>query len=135
VDVLAPEAVRDVDTYDGVVVGSAIYAGRWLQPARAFVDRHADQLAQRPVWLFSSGPVGDPPKPDGPPVEIEPIVRRVSARDHRTFPGRLDREGLGFLERGLTSMLHAPYGDFRDLDAVRSWAAGIAESLRRAVPA
>jgi menaquinone-dependent protoporphyrinogen oxidase len=130
VDLLAPEAVGEVETYDAVVVGSAVYAGHWLEPVRAFVDHHAAQLAQRPVWLFSSGPIGDPPKPDEELVEIEPMLRRLAARGHRTFTGRLDPDALGFVERALTAALRAPHGDFRDFNDVRSWAAGIAEALR-----
>jgi menaquinone-dependent protoporphyrinogen oxidase len=60
---LSPEEVKGVDGYDAVVIGSAVYAGHWLKPARELVERHATTtLAGRPVWLFSSGPVGDPPK-------------------------------------------------------------------------
>jgi menaquinone-dependent protoporphyrinogen oxidase len=135
VDLLAPEAVGEVETYDAVVVGSAVYAGHWLQPARAFVDHHAAQLAQRPVWLFSSGPIGDPPKPEAELAEIEPMLRRLGARGHRTFPGRLDPAALGFVERAVTAALRAPHGDFRDVNEIRSWAAGIAESLRPKVHA
>jgi menaquinone-dependent protoporphyrinogen IX oxidase len=61
----AAEQVREVDGYDAVVLGSAVYAGHWLKPAREPVGRLGTFLADRPVWLFSSGPVGDPPKPEG----------------------------------------------------------------------
>ena len=59
--ILPPEQVEGVDGYDAVVLGSAVYAGHWLEPARELVERHAAALAGLPVWLFSSGPVGDPP--------------------------------------------------------------------------
>lgn len=135
VDVLPPDAVDGVDPYDAVVVGSAVYAGHWLDPARRLVDRHAAALADRPTWLFSSGPIGDPPKPDEELVEIAPMIQRLGARDHRMFPGRLDRDALGFVERALVTALRAPTGDFRDLNAIRSWAAEIARSLRPSVDA
>ena len=61
--VFPPDQVEGVDGYDAVVVGSAVYAGHWLKPARELVDRLDSELAKRPVWLFSSGPVGDPPSP------------------------------------------------------------------------
>ena len=32
--VLEPEQVDTVDGYDAVVLGSAVYAGHWLKPAR-----------------------------------------------------------------------------------------------------
>lgn len=30
----------------------------WLKEATSFVKRHHRLLSQRPVWLFSSGPLG-----------------------------------------------------------------------------
>jgi menaquinone-dependent protoporphyrinogen oxidase len=45
---------------EALVLGSAVYYGRWLPSARAFAEKHAAALSDRPVWLFSSGPVGDP---------------------------------------------------------------------------
>jgi menaquinone-dependent protoporphyrinogen oxidase len=135
VDLVAPEAVRHIDPYDAAIVGSAVYAGHWLQPARAFVNAHEEQLSQRPVWLFSSGPIGDPPKPDEDVVEVAPMLRQLGARGHRTFAGRLNPDALGFVERALTAALRAPHGDFRDFNDIRSWASGIAESLRPGVHA
>ena len=61
--VLPPGQVEGIDGYDAVVLGSAVYAGHWLKPAQELVDRWAGALTGRPVWLFSSGPVGDPPSP------------------------------------------------------------------------
>jgi menaquinone-dependent protoporphyrinogen oxidase len=135
VDDIAPEAVATVDGYDAVVAGSAIYAGRWLDSARKFADRHADPLASLPVWLFTSGPIGDPPLPAEEPPETDAIARRLGARGRRSFAGRLDRSSLGMLERTVTRVLHAPDGDFRDWESVRGWADEIARSLRTPSPA
>ena len=52
------DAVSNVADYDAFVVGSAAYMGGWLKPANAFVQRHRSTLATKPIWLFSSGPVG-----------------------------------------------------------------------------
>jgi menaquinone-dependent protoporphyrinogen oxidase len=84
-----PETTTTVDDYDVVVLGSAVYAGRWLKPARELVDRSRGALAARPVWLFSSGPVGDPPKPEQDPVDVADLVATTGARDHRVFAGKL----------------------------------------------
>src|SRR5215212_4334828 len=69
VDLIAPERVVDVTPYDAVIIGSAVYAGRWLAAARELIDREVTQLSAKPVWLFSSGPIGDPDKPDEPPAD------------------------------------------------------------------
>jgi menaquinone-dependent protoporphyrinogen oxidase len=125
------EAVQGVSGFDGVVVGSAVYVGRWLEPARVLVDAHGDELASRPTWLFSSGPIGDPPKPEAEDaVQIDEIAERVSARDHRLFSGKLDRSVLGFGERAVVLAFRAPEGDFRDWDEIEAWAREIAADLR-----
>ena len=51
-EAVPPEDVESVEDYDAVILGSAVYAGQWLEPARAFVARHADDLATRPVFLL-----------------------------------------------------------------------------------
>jgi menaquinone-dependent protoporphyrinogen oxidase len=126
VDLRDLDGALDPAPYDAVVLGSAIYAGRWLAPARAFVERHGATLAERPVWLFSSGPIGDPPLPAGDSPETAAMADRISARGHRTLAGRLDRSELGFVERAITRALKAPDGDFRDWEEVRAWATEIA---------
>ena len=123
------EDVQSVDDYDGVVVGSGIYAGHWLGAAKAFVDQHATDLALRPLWLFSSGPLGHLLKPEGDPVDAAPIATRLGARAHRVFGGRLDRSHLGLGERAIVRLVRAPDGDFRPWDEVRSWSAEIARDL------
>src|SRR5262249_60589803 len=52
------DAVGDPAGYDAFVIGSAAYLGSWLKAATAFVRRHQALLTSRPVWLFSSGPLG-----------------------------------------------------------------------------
>ena len=69
VEVTAIEDTAGVENYGAVVLGSAVYAGHWLESATEFVEDHATQLAGRPVWLFSSGPIGVPPKPAEDPVD------------------------------------------------------------------
>jgi menaquinone-dependent protoporphyrinogen oxidase len=120
----------DIDRFDAVIVGSGIYMGRWLEPARTFVDAHAEELATRPSWLFSSGPLGDPGKPDDDhAVDVQEMLERIGACEHRLFRGKLDRDLLGFGERTVTRLVHAPSGDFRDWSSIRAWANSIASSL------
>ena len=120
--VLPPEQVEGVDGYDAVVVGSAVYAGHWLKPVRELVERHAGALAGRPVWLFSSGPVGDPPKPEEDPVDVADLLTATGAREHRVFAGKLVRKQLSFPERAIVSALRVPDGaasSFRVLDSLQ----------------
>lgn len=135
VDVLPVEHVASVDRYDVVVVGSAVYLGRWLSSARRFVLRNAASLVTRPVWLFSSGPVGDLRDSAEPPRDVVDLVRLVEARGHEIFAGCIDRGSLGVLERLVVRLVNAPYRDDRDFAAVRSWAAGVAATTVASLPA
>ncbi len=122
--------VTSITGYDAVIIGSAIYMGRWMSDARHFVDRFQSQLVTVPVWLFSSGPLGaEHPQPAGDPSSLPEMIERTHAREHRMFSGKLDRNQLGLRERAITRMVKAPEGDFRDWDAIHSWARDIAMSL------
>jgi menaquinone-dependent protoporphyrinogen oxidase len=127
VDVREPAEVQDHAIYDAVVLGSAVYAGRWVKDARQLAERLAG--SNMPVWLFSSGPIGDPPKPDEDPVDVAEITRDLQVKDHRLFAGNLDRSKLNFGERAIVSALRAPEGDFRERDQIESWAAAITDQL------
>ena len=128
--VVPPEQVTTIDGYDALVLGSAVYAGHWLAAAKELVDRAAGALAGKPVWLFSSGPVGDPPKPEEDPVDVAEIVAVTKAREHRMFAGKLDKRQLGFGERAIVVALRVPEGDFRNWAEINGWASEIALSLR-----
>lgn len=130
-DVRKVEDVDDLARYDGVVLGSAVYFGKWLDPARRFVDEHAGELVERPTWLFSSGPTGASLQPEGKrAVEIDEIAEKTGALEHRLFAGRIERRELGFAERAVVRAVRAETGDFRDWDAIKAWAAGIADAVR-----
>jgi menaquinone-dependent protoporphyrinogen oxidase len=125
------DQVTSLDGFDAVVVGSAIYMGRWLKSAREFVSEHATGLSAVPVWLFSSGPLGPPDHliPEGESADAEQLIKLVQARGHRVFAGRLERASLGFGERAAAKAVHAPEGDSRDWDAVDAFAGEIAAEL------
>ena len=122
--------ITDLAQADAVVLGSAIYAGSWMNEALEFVDRHERPLTQVPVWLFSSGPLGDQVADDEEqPRQLAGIRARVAPRDHRVFSGALDTASLGFGERMIAKAVKAPDGDFRDWDEITAWADEIAESV------
>jgi menaquinone-dependent protoporphyrinogen oxidase len=126
-----PDAIASLDDFDAVILGSAVYAGRWIDGARRFSERHHAELRNKPVWLFSSGPIGEPLAPLEESADGVRLARDLDARDHRTFAGRIDPDALGWVERTITRMVKAPDGDFRDWEAIRAWADEIAGSLAR----
>jgi menaquinone-dependent protoporphyrinogen oxidase len=129
VTVPPPEKVGAVEEFDAVVLGSAVHMGQWMKPARELAERTADALASRPVWLFSSGPVGEPAKPAGNPVDVTKIVQASEARDHQIFTGKLARKHLSFPDRAIYSAIRAQEGDFRNWAEIRDGATGIADAL------
>lgn len=129
VDVSKVEHVDSTGRYDAVIIGSAVYAGRWLKPATELVRKNAVLLSSRPVWLFSSGPVGDPPEPATDPVDVAELMTLTQARGHRIFAGMIDKSKLGFAERAIVTALKVPNGDFRDWTQIRQWAFDIADEL------
>jgi menaquinone-dependent protoporphyrinogen oxidase len=120
--------VESLDRYDAVVLGSAVYMRRWRGAARHFLRRHADALAARPFWVFSSGPVGEPTEDEATSSWLEPprIVKRVEAlgaREHVVLGGRVPAGSS--MEKGTP----AEFRDRRDWDAIRAWARQIAAQL------
>jgi len=136
VDVRPADRARDVASYRAVVLGSAVYVGQWRREAAKFLKDNERVLAERPVWLFSSGPTGqeDPvalTKGWRFPKALEPIADRILPRDIALFHGAIDPGKLGVVERLLVKNVKAPFGDFRDLEAVTSWATAIADALKK----
>lgn len=131
VDVQPADRAGDVEDYAAVVVGSALYAGRWQRDARQFVKRNADVLGTRPVFFFSSGPLDDSAsKQDIEPTrQVVRLMKRVGAVDHTTFGGRLAEDAPGFMAHAMAKD-HA--GDWRDPEQVGAWAQTIASQLRAA---
>jgi len=129
VDLRRPEEVVTLNAYDAVVLGSGVYAGRWLPAATALADRLADDLRRRPVWLFSSGPVGEATRPAGDLTEVAATLARIDARGHRVFAGRLVPDELKLGEKLIVRLVRARTGDYRDWTAIDAWAREIAAEL------
>lgn len=140
IDAASGDAVAQAEA---VVLGSAVYMGHWRKEASQFLERHRAALAERPVWLFSSGPLPGavvPPRvadgaasEDGTPAEAPAAVAAVGAREHHVFDGRLDPEHLGVRDRLIRALPAGkgllPEVDGRDWAAIEEWARGIAREL------
>lgn len=93
VDVHEIGAVQAVTPYEAVVVGSALYQGRWLPEAVHFLRRHTRQLRTRRVWLFHSGPLGPSRRQDQPvPADVARLARELGAPPVKTFAGNLQAD-------------------------------------------
>jgi menaquinone-dependent protoporphyrinogen oxidase len=142
-EALPAASVKKVTEYDALVIGGAAYMFHWLKDATKFVRRNRAFLATRPVWLFSSGPIGTEPtdaegrdqKVVAIPREFAELVPAVKARDQQIFFGAVEpgRKPIGWTERMMLVIPAAkgalPVGDFRDWAAIEAWAATIARDL------
>ena len=138
--------VKSATEHDAFVIGSAAYMFHWLKEAKEFVTRHRAVLAERPVWLFSSGPLGtDLVDEDGRdifeatrPKEFAELQALLRPRGDHVFFGAWDPDApaIGMAERFVrlmpASKTTLPAGDFRDWAAIDAWAAEIAAALRAA---
>ncbi|MFI8008395.1 flavodoxin domain-containing protein [Streptomyces sp. NPDC086010] len=121
--------VADVRPYDAVILGSALYMGRWRRDARHFARRHRRALRERAVWVFSSGPLD----PSASERDIEPVpsarraMCRIHAREHVTFGGRLEAGAKGRMAKMILEEDRG--GDFRDFDAITKWATATAGEI------
>ena len=113
----------DLDGFDGVVLGSAVYMKRWRPEARRFLKRNARALGERPFWIFSSGPCGERPDPEwAEPARTVKRAEELGARDHVVFGGRLPLEPSNFMERAMVDSCPPESRDLRDWDEIRAWA-------------
>ena len=140
-------SVQRPEDYDAFVVGSAVYMFHWIKEAKQFVLKNRATLGGRPVWLFSSGPIGlQKTNSKGQtltdvsvsgPKEIGELTEAVKPRDHHVFFGALYGDKIGgamgltyrFMRRSKAVRDSMPDGDYRDWKEIESWTNGIAESL------
>jgi menaquinone-dependent protoporphyrinogen oxidase len=124
----AADVVSGIEPYAAVVVGGALYAGRWHKDARHLLHNHRDALSRLPVFVFGMGPLDLEEKSVAgarkqldhalaKTPEIEPVAVAI-------FGGVVHREDLHF------PLNRMPEGDARDPEAIRAWAHEITAALK-----
>ena len=134
VDVLPVKQVKDLDAYDAVILGSAVYIFHWRKEAGRFLKANAKLLAERPLWIFSSGPTGK-----GDPVELtngwrfpkglQPLLDTIKPREVVVFHGAIDPDKMKGMEKWMIQKVGAALEDSRDWEAIASWTRAIASAL------
>jgi menaquinone-dependent protoporphyrinogen oxidase len=119
--------VQDLDGYDGVVLGGALYMGRVHPDARKLLKRLRGRLEELPVAVFAMGPLTTSEKDvagarkqlDGALAktpEIEPVAVAI-------FGGVVVPDKLRFPFNKM------PTADARDWEAIRAWDDEVAERM------
>lgn len=134
--------VKDPNGYDAYIVGSPIWVGKWLGPARAFVKDNASMLADHPTAIFmTSGAAVDE---EGRQMVIDRwlpgILSAMSGVEPvaiGNFPGVLNFPEYNIAVRLMMKAICAVSGaptsgvhDFRDMDEIRQWATETYEIFR-----
>jgi menaquinone-dependent protoporphyrinogen oxidase len=120
--------VDEVSRYGGVVIGGALYMGRWHRDARRFLARHRASLATLPVAVFGMGPgTLEPRDVESSRKQLDRALAAVSQVEPvavAVFGGVVDPAKLTF------PFNRMPATDARDWEAIRAWARGVATELR-----
>ena len=153
--VVVADAAADPDPggFDAAIVGSGVYMGSWLKDSTDWLEHHAAELANRSVWLFSSGPLPGSTKeaPDVDPVtnalgpaegpgsggrkKVEALGEAVHAKGHAVFQGAFDpNDGPKAISERVVRMMPAakrilPAGDFREWPVIEAWAREVAAEV------
>jgi menaquinone-dependent protoporphyrinogen oxidase len=131
VTVAPAHEVSSLDGYEFVILGSALYAGRWRRSAMALLKRERKTLMARQVWLFQSGlsVIAPGPWKDPTPPAVLELAKEIGTSRPITFPGAL----LPEIARGLLPRLMArgkSAGEHRDWDRIGAWSREVALQIR-----
>lgn len=128
VDVMDAADIRgDLSRYHLVVVGGALYVGRWHHDAVAFLKRYRAELASKPLAVFGMGPGKDAePAFDAARVQLDHSLARAAMTPALTavFGGVVRPERLRF------PFSLMPSSDARDWAAIESFAEQAADIAR-----
>jgi menaquinone-dependent protoporphyrinogen oxidase len=120
VDVRAAADVRDLEGYDGVVLGGALYMGRWHRDAIRFLERHRHALETIPLAVYAMGPqtLADADVASAR-AQLDKALMKVPDVSPSTvaiFGGVVDPSKLRF------PLSRMPAVDARDWEAIAAWA-------------
>ncbi len=127
-DVALIRNAGDLGLYQGAVVGSAVYMGKWMPEAADFVKENRDILRRIPVAYFLVCITMAKPTEESRAETLsylEPVLRSVPEirpLGIGTFAGALAYSKLSWINKRILKAKGVPEGDFRDWNGIRTWA-------------
>jgi menaquinone-dependent protoporphyrinogen oxidase len=134
-DVVLIKNADNISSYQGVIIGSAIYMGKWMSEAVDFVKKNKDSLCKVPVAYFLvCMTLSQPTEKNRAKVlsYMDPILKAVPEIKPvgiGTFAGAMDYNNLSWINKKILKSKGTPEGDFRDWTAIRTWAEGLRSPL------
>lgn len=139
VDVRLVENISDLSSYQAFVIGSAIRSASWWPEAIEFLERNKEELSRKPVAYFMTCLALYKDTEASRRVArsyMDPVLKavpNVKPVEMGFFAGALDYSKLNLMYRMVMKSKMKkrgiPEGDFRDWDAIRSWAEGLRSPL------
>jgi menaquinone-dependent protoporphyrinogen oxidase len=130
VDVFLARNVKNLSSYQGVILGSAIYKGKWMSEAVDFVKANSETLRQVPVFYFMVCMTMRQPTEENrlkTLAYLDPVLKtipQVKPVEIGVFAGAMHYNNLSWLNKKIIISKGLPEGDFRDWEAIRAWAGG-----------
>lgn len=131
--------VDNIDAYDVFVLGSAVHGGMWLTDMSQFLEHFATVLMARPVFFFLTciRVLEEGGYDHAVSHYVHPeVVEKFGMRELTAFAGKLDLSQVDWDERWTLAARYdgasAPGSynrDYRDWDAIRTWASRVADKL------
>ena len=128
VDVYPLEAVTRLEGYQAAVVGSAVRQARWVPAATKFVETNRSVLSQMPTAFFTCGMTLYEETEENRRKTLgfmDTVSRLVTPVAVGAFAGKMDYNKLSFFDRTMVKMIGVPEGDFRQWEAIRTWASSL----------
>jgi len=127
-DVVLIKNANNISSYQGVIIGSAIYMGKWMSEAVDFIKENKDTLSKVPIAYFLVGMTLSRPTEENrakalsymdPILKAVPEIKPVGIG---TFAGAMDYNNLSWINKKIMKSKGTPEGDFRDWNVIRAWA-------------
>lgn len=125
VDIRYVTAVHEVQGYDAVVVGGPIRMGHWLPEATAFIQEQGELLRHIPIayFLVSGLLRNDTPETRRTVLAfLDPVRKILEPTSIGLFAGKIDYSRMEGFERSVAEAVSSSEGDWRNWEAIRSWA-------------
>ncbi|HSS96135.1 MAG TPA: flavodoxin domain-containing protein [Terriglobales bacterium] len=139
VTVQLADQIQSLSGYDAFVVGSPIYGGMWLTEVSQFLEKFKAELSAKPthLWIMCIRVL----ESDGLEHALKEYVHQttlneIGIHDVGVFAGKLDLSTIDWNERWTLAARYdgdalpgTRNDDYRDWDAIRTWAKNIREEL------
>jgi menaquinone-dependent protoporphyrinogen oxidase len=136
VEVRPAKEMSELGGYDAVVLGTGVHAGNPYGDAQAFIAQHGAALSGMPVAAFvvcltmKDRTAENCQQAEGYLDAVLAGAPGIEVVSKGLFGGKMDYAQQPLLLRWILKwFIKAPEGDFRDWEAIRSWAAEIKPAL------